>query len=197
MVGKAVTVAGMVASVRQLLTRDGQPSASVMLEDLDGQLEVMAWPRVYTATRELWQEGNVLLVEGRVKLRGDRVQLVCEKVRLFRTEAEVDGRALLQPEEVPPAAEESQVDTEPARARRLVINLNQTGDQDGDKARLRQVIDTLRCFPGEDEVSLMVDDGQKVTNLGWPGLRVGLNPALQQKLVELVGEEQVRLEAGG
>ncbi len=189
MVGKAVTVAGMVASVRQLLTRDGQPSASVMLEDLDGQLEVMAWPRVYTATRELWQEGNVLLVEGRVKLRGDRVQLVCEKVRLYRTEAEVDGRALLQPEEVPPAAEESQVDTEPAGARRLVINLNQTGDEAGDVARLHQVIDTLRCFPGEDEVSLMVDDGQKVFNLGWPGLRVGLDPALRQKLVELVGEE--------
>ena len=63
-------------------------------------------------------------------------------------------------------------------------------------ARLRKVIDTLKCFPGEDEVSLMVDDGKKVFNLKLPGLRVGHDQALKQRLVELVGEERVRLEAG-
>ncbi|MCK5576772.1 MAG: DNA polymerase III subunit alpha, partial [Dehalococcoidales bacterium] len=196
MEGQVVTVAGMVASVRQLLTRDGQPSASVMLEDLDGRLEVMAWPRVYAAKKELLQEGNVLLVEGRVKLRGDRVQLVCEKIDRYPLGAEAGSGPLLQREDVPPTALESQADTETAGARRLVINLSQTGDEAGDVARLRKVIDTLKCFPGEDEVSLMVDDGKKVFNLKLPGLRVGHDQALKQRLVELVGEERVRLEAG-
>ncbi|MCJ7764197.1 MAG: DNA polymerase III subunit alpha, partial [Dehalococcoidales bacterium] len=83
MEGQTVGVAGMVASVHNLVTRDGQPSASVVLEDLDGQLEVMVWPRVYAATRDLWQEGNILMVDGKVKLRGDRVQLVCEHARHY------------------------------------------------------------------------------------------------------------------
>jgi DNA polymerase-3 subunit alpha len=193
MEGKAVTVAGMVASVRQLLTRDGKPSASVILEDLDGRLEVMAWPRVYAAKKELLQEGNVLLVGGRVKLRGDRVQLVCETVDRYQIEAEVDSGSLLRREEMSPTAEESQADTETAGTRRLVINLRQTGDEAGDVVRLRQVIDTLKRFPGEDEVSLVVDDGRKVFNLKLPGLHVSYDPALQQQLVELVGEKQVKV----
>jgi DNA polymerase-3 subunit alpha len=193
MEGQAVTVAGMVASVRQLLTRDGQPSASVILEDLDGRLEVMAWPRLYTAKKELLQEGNVLLVVGRVKLRGDRVQLVCENVRSYQIDAEVDGSALPRREEVPPTVEESPADTGPAGARRLIINLNQTGDEAGDVARLRQVIDTLKCFPGDEEVNLIVDDGKKVFNLKLPGLYVNYAPVLQQRLVELVGGDRVKL----
>jgi len=82
LVGQTIRVAGMVASVHQSFTRDRRPFASVMLEDLDGRVEVMAWPDVYASTRELWQEGNILLVEGRVRVRNDRVQLSCDNVRL-------------------------------------------------------------------------------------------------------------------
>ena len=83
LVGQTVVVAGIVASVRHLFTRDRNPFISAILEDLDGQIEVMVWPRVYTDTSDLWQECNILLVEGKVRLRDDRVQLNCEKVRHY------------------------------------------------------------------------------------------------------------------
>ena len=38
LVGKLVTVAGMIASVRYLYTRYGKPFASAVLEDLDGSI---------------------------------------------------------------------------------------------------------------------------------------------------------------
>jgi len=64
LVGQKVVVAGMVASVRYLYTRAGKAFASAQLEDLDGRIEVMVWPRVYAETKDLWQEGNMLLGVG-------------------------------------------------------------------------------------------------------------------------------------
>ena len=84
--GQTVMVAGMVSSVRHLNTRDGQPFASVMLEDLSCKLDVMVWARVFASTRDLWTEGNILLVDGKVKIRADKPQLVCEHVRIYNLE---------------------------------------------------------------------------------------------------------------
>ena len=99
--GQTVTVAGMVASVHPSFTRDRRPFASVVLEDLDGRVEVMVWPKVYANTRDLWQEGNILLVEGKVRLRDDRVQLSCDYVRRYELEPAPPEEAIVAEE--PPA----------------------------------------------------------------------------------------------
>ena len=80
MVGQTVAVAGIVTSARELLTRKGRPFVSAVIEDLDGSVEVTAWSEVYEPTRQLWVESTILLVEGRVSQRQDRVQLDCLRV---------------------------------------------------------------------------------------------------------------------
>ena len=195
MEGQTVTVAGMAASVRGLLTRDGQPSASVMLEDLDGKIEVMVWPRVYAPTRELWQEGNILLVEGKVRLRGDRVQLVCERVRHYQLEEVGDEAAVTpQPGGAPAAAEEVVAAPPPAESRRLAISVSQTSDEAGDIAHLHKIINTLREFPGRDEVNLTVYDEKKVSRFRLSSIRVNYCPELHKRLLELVAEDEIKLE---
>src|SRR5262249_39031587 len=72
MSGRDVTIAGLVASVRQLLTRDGRTFVAVELEDLSGSVEVTVWPDIYEATRESWQVGQILLVTAKVKARDER-----------------------------------------------------------------------------------------------------------------------------
>jgi DNA polymerase-3 subunit alpha len=196
MEGQPVVVAGMVASVRNLVTRDGQPSASVILEDLDGRLEVMAWPKVYAFTKDLWQEGNILLVKGKVKLRGDRVQLVCESrehVQPYQLEEAGDEEVVVSQREIAPlvaAAEEKA----PTEARRLVIKLKQTSDEAGDIANLHKIINILRDYPGRDEVSLAIDNEKKVFRLRLPGIRVDYCPELHRQLAELIGEDKIRPE---
>ena len=190
MAGQSVSVAGMVASVRYLFTKDGRPFASAVLEDLDGRVEVMVWPKVYENTRDLWQEGNILLVEGKVRLRDDRVQLNCDRVRHYQPEAVVTS----EPDEVPVGAEEAIVATAPAESRRLVISINQTSDEARDIVYLDRLIDTLRDFPGQDEVSLQVTSEEKVINLRLSNICVTYCPELHQRLVELVGEDGLRVE---
>ena len=95
--------------------------------------------------------------------------------------------------EAPPAAAETGSPTR-VQNRRLVINLNQTDDEDGDKENLHRIIDVLKAFPGKDEVKLAVVNDEKTVNLKLPGITTDYGDELRQRLVELVGEEKFRLE---
>jgi DNA polymerase-3 subunit alpha len=190
LVGQRVVVAGMVASVRYLFTRERTPFASAILEDLDGRVEVMVWPRVYANTRELWQEGNILLVEGEVRLRNDRVQLRCDSVRSYQPEvAQGEEVAAVEPTEAPEVIEEA-----PVKSHRLVVTITQTGDEASDVAYLHKLIDTIKGFPGQDEVNLRVVSEGKVIKLKLSNMSANYCPELHQRLVELVGEEGIGVE---
>jgi len=186
LVGQTIRVAGMVASAHQSFTRDRRPFANVMLEDLSGRVEVMAWPDVYAGTRELWQEGTIVLVEGRVRIRNDRVQLSCDNVRRYQLETAA--------EEPPSAVEEKQ--PEPPPKSRLTISIKQTENIDNDVACLNKLVDTLRVFPGEDEVNMCVANGDRVVNLKLSNINTGYCPELHQRLVALVGEEGLKVTNG-
>jgi len=201
LVGQTVMVAGIVALVHHLFTRDRRPFVSAVLEDLDGRIEVMVWPKVYASARDLWHEGNILLVEGKVRLRDDRVQLNCDYVRRYQpVPAEGEEAVAPQPSEAPMVAEETPADTapaEPAESRRLVISISQTTNVDSDIAYLHRLIDTLKEFSGQDKVSLRVTNGEKVISLKLSSISTNYCPELHQRLVELVGEDGLRLETGG
>ena len=192
LVGQNVKVAGMVASVRSLYTRDGRAFASAVLEDLDGRVEVMVWPKVYAETKDLWQEGNMLLVEGKVRLGNDEVQLSCDSVRDYQPEvAPAEVPAASEPVVAPTAAEEPPA---PEVGHRLVINLTQSDNKDSDLERLQRVIDTLKEFPGHDQVRLQVTYESRVTHLRLPDLTTSYCAELGEKLAELVGEEGIKVE---
>ncbi|MEE8470217.1 MAG: DNA polymerase III subunit alpha, partial [Dehalococcoidia bacterium] len=69
LVGQIIVTAGIVISVRQPFTKDKRPFVSAILEDFGGSIEVTAWNDVYERTRDLWQEGNTLLIKGKVRTR--------------------------------------------------------------------------------------------------------------------------------
>ena len=192
--GQSIVVAGRVISVRQLFTRDGKPFASAILEDLSGQLEVMVWPKVYAEGNDLWQEGNELVISGKVRLREDRVQLSCEEVpRRYQPPVQEAEVVTTKTVGAPAATEKTAVSTPSVERRRLVIILHQTSDKEADKANLHKLIATLKDFPGQDEVKLRVTNEEKITNLKF-ALYTQYCPELHQRLAELVGEEGVKVE---
>jgi len=184
--GQTVRVAGIATSVHHLFTKDRQPFARAVLEDLTGSIEVMAWPRVYAGTKELWQEGNGLLVQGKVSLRDDRAQLGCDSVSHYQPEA-APSEPVTLPAEAPAAAT-------PAPARRLVISISETSDKTRDIASLYKIVDTLKAFPGQDEVNLCLINGSRVVNLKLSNISTNYGPELHQQLVKMLGENSLRLE---
>ena len=54
--------------------------AVVTLEDLQGTLEVVVFPKTYETTIGTWRDGAILLVAGRVDHRGDEASLLADSV---------------------------------------------------------------------------------------------------------------------
>jgi DNA polymerase-3 subunit alpha len=74
--GGTVTVAGLITSVIRKTTKKGEIYAIVTLEDLEGAINIMVFPRDYQLSSTLLIEDSVVLVKGRVKRgRDDALEL--------------------------------------------------------------------------------------------------------------------------
>ena len=72
------------ASVRFFTTNSGTASVSAQLGLLGGATEVVAFGTAYTDNQELWREGNLLQVAGRMRIRGDQQSVNCDRVVRFQ-----------------------------------------------------------------------------------------------------------------
>ena len=89
--GQKVKLVGQLSSFRAGTTKRGDPFGAAVLEDISGSTEIVAWKEVYQRTQDLWADGSLLIVEGRVRLRnGDRVSVHCNSVVKFELPAEED-----------------------------------------------------------------------------------------------------------
>jgi len=88
--GETLKVAGVVSSLRRVTTRRGESMVIAQLEDLHGSVDVVAFPRTYSQTAEAWREDAVLIVQGAVDVREDRVQLIAESVESWTPPANAD-----------------------------------------------------------------------------------------------------------
>ncbi|MBJ7333344.1 MAG: DNA polymerase III subunit alpha, partial [Thermoleophilia bacterium] len=68
--GETVTIGGLVSSVRQTMTKKGDPMAFVQLEDTTGVVEVVVFSKAFTAARPLLEQDRIVIVKGRVDQRG-------------------------------------------------------------------------------------------------------------------------------
>ena len=64
--GEIVVVGGLVASLKQLTTKKGEPMVFATLEDVTGTVEVVAFNSTYQQARDLLVQDRVLIVKGRV-----------------------------------------------------------------------------------------------------------------------------------
>ena len=78
MQGQPVTALGIVSTTTERARRDGQRFLIVTMDMLGGQLEVIVWPESLQRTEDVWQPGRTVRVAGKVRLRGDQVELVCD-----------------------------------------------------------------------------------------------------------------------
>ena len=75
--GTQVTIAGLVTAVVRKTTKRGELYAVITVEDLEGAIEVMVFPRDYQLCSTLLVEDSVVLVKGRVGHgRDEALQLV-------------------------------------------------------------------------------------------------------------------------
>ncbi|MCM8768752.1 MAG: DNA polymerase III subunit alpha [Candidatus Omnitrophica bacterium] len=86
--GTCLWVGGIVVSLRRLNTRKGERMAVAELEDMEGKLEVVFYPRVFEESSSLLRTNTILFVKGRVEHRGENAKIVAEEVANLNTIAE-------------------------------------------------------------------------------------------------------------
>ncbi|MFC1919398.1 DNA polymerase III subunit alpha [Chloroflexota bacterium] len=188
MAGGNVIVAGMVTNVQERITKDKRPFAVATLEDLDGSVEIIIWPDVYEGSKKLWEDGSILLVEGKVKVRNERISISCERAIRYSPEEINDGDIDSNNISIPAGSKNG----EPGK-RLLVIRVFQTEDKDTDLASFYRLIDLLKDHPGRDKVRLEINENGKTTHVDMTRVTTDCCPELVRSLTSLMGRESIQL----
>ncbi len=75
-----ICIGGVVTEMRKVITKARATMGVATLEDLQGTLEVIVFPKVYEQTGPTWAEDAILLVSGRVDHKGDETVLLADAV---------------------------------------------------------------------------------------------------------------------
>jgi DNA polymerase-3 subunit alpha len=86
------TIGGVVGSINTRYTKAGDPMYFFNLEDLQGSVEVVCFPRTVSEYGPVIREDAVLVITGRVDHRGDDVKMIAQQVREPRLEIEATVR---------------------------------------------------------------------------------------------------------
>jgi DNA polymerase-3 subunit alpha len=188
--GQRVTVLGQVSSVSERYTKDQRQYVISSLELMYGSTEAIAWPDVLEKTgKEVWQEGNLVLVSGRLKVRGDELSVHCDEARIYSGVAQqVNGTNGASA--APPVNGKNGL----PRPVTLLLTLEETPDAEEDAHLLREAVRTILEFPGDDRVHLEVRTNGKRVRMELPRITTGHCPELQQRLEGMLGEGSIRIE---
>lgn len=157
--GSSVTVCGLVTGLQRRMSKNGNPWATVTLEDMDGALEVLFFGETYLAYTTALAEDAVLTVRGRVRRRDDTMQLQAMEVSLPDVTA-VDDRPVT-------------ISMPVARCTTSVVE------------KLREI---LADHPGVTDVHLrLTQPGRSTVMRLDQGLRIERSPALYGDLKALLG----------
>ena len=171
--GQKVTLGGRVTEVRRIMTKKGDAMAAVQLEDTQGSIEVVVFPKVFAVTSASWREDAVLLVTGTVSMRNDEPQIAADAVEEFvPTDEEVNRRDYL-----------------------LRIRLRRGASDPLEIAQADQVMTALARYPGDDQYELVVRNGRweaRIERRGTQG--VHFCPELMQRLEEILGPGSVEAQ---
>ncbi len=79
--GIPVVTAGMVETVRELLTKKGDRMAFVQLANETDAIEMVAFPEVYRTHKEILVPGSCIAVKGKLTIRNDEPSIALERVK--------------------------------------------------------------------------------------------------------------------
>ncbi len=77
-IGGACRVAGVIAKIRKILTKNGEPMLFAKIEDTDDSLEIVVFPEALAKNPSLWRENNIIIIEGRLSRKDTEPKLICQ-----------------------------------------------------------------------------------------------------------------------
>lgn len=205
---KAVTVGGVLSSIRVIVTKNGSKMAFLKVEDKTGEGEVIVFPKLYEEIGEQLVQDVVLKANGKVSStdrQGNSLgeaKVIADEI-LFVTNDELDtyeksGKKMKTPKakkmsEEPiakPTIEASTVTYVPIdeTPKKMFVHVKQPDDH----ATLLELKKCLNNFPGECEIILVLGENENKSALRLP-FRIDPHDDLKAQVAALYGEDCVAI----
>ncbi|WP_026460872.1 DNA polymerase III subunit alpha [Schaalia suimastitidis] len=158
-----VKLAGLVSSVQTKVTKQGNPWAVAVLEDLSGSVEVLFFPRAYETIQSHLVPDIIVQIEGRTSIRDEQISVYGQSMTLLDLREDTDTP--------------------------LDLMLPAISCTPENLARLK---DVLESFPGASPVRLHVKDPERTTVVELDAkLRVSQTSAFFAEVKAIVGPNGV------
>ena len=80
-VNQIITVGGIITKIHKIVTRAGQSMVFATLEDLTDKIEILVFPKLLESNSEIWAEGNIVFIKGKVSDKDGVFKLLGENIR--------------------------------------------------------------------------------------------------------------------
>jgi len=184
--GDRVVMAGMVSGVRTMITRKSQEMARMSIEDFDGVIDVIVFPKVYERRRNYVQNDYIVAVSGKVSFKDESdAEILAEDIvpienigDLIRTSEERQYEQSVRPAAPP---------FNPVKLRVTDEVIESHGDN---KGVLFHLTDMISLYPGDRDVLVYLPDGRTVRVN--EDHRVNFTDELRAKLIRVLGDANVK-----
>lgn len=202
-----VRISGIVTSTQNILTRANQKMVFARVEDMNGNIEVLAFPKILADTAELWVPDKIVAIEGYVNYKDGSAKLLAEGIYAIGEQQEID--------KFEPRPKKKQFDWKNKNGgggsygggynnnKEVYLNKKDPVEiiprtleiivpNDADKGILVEIKEILIASEGLSPVIIKIPqngDGFKEIKIK---NKVALNPVLNKKLIDLVGKENIR-----
>lgn len=76
-------IAGVLTSVKKIFTKNNDIMIAAQCEDTTGNCEVIVFPKIYSQNQQLWQENNLLFIQGKILCEENRRKIICNAASLL------------------------------------------------------------------------------------------------------------------
>ena len=81
--GSSVKNAGIISTIKKILTKKGETMLFVEIEDHTAKRELIVFPKLLAKTKDVWQKDNILMFLAKVDRRSGELKLLCEDAKIL------------------------------------------------------------------------------------------------------------------
>lgn len=79
--GSPIRVAGVIARIKKIITKKGQPMLFVLIEDLSHSVEVLVFPKLLETTTDQWIDGAKVIIDGTLSDKDGETKVLANSIK--------------------------------------------------------------------------------------------------------------------
>ncbi|MBU1290769.1 DNA polymerase III subunit alpha, partial [bacterium] len=175
-----VVLAGVINNLKRKSTKNGNLMAFITLEDLEGTVEIIAFPKVYEKCKEMIKKDEIIITEGHLDVAEGKTKIIAEKISLLKKYVE-------NKRPTPKTEEKNQ-----NLAEELHLEIN---TEKNESDLLRKLKELFYGYPGKSQVVLHFKDKDKtILHAIDKKYSVSIDDKFMEEIRGILGDEKIWTE---